>query len=103
MVIYKFDGVLEHEVLVRSHGNSKDDKCKYRRAMESTKKELRKNIAEGKSKEVVDELYIKRGGILKAQSSRQLPCERQQAYNIKKRLSTSGSYLSAPVFATNAT
>lgn len=71
--------------------------------MESTKKELRNKLAEGKSKEVVDELYMKRGGILKAQSAGQLPRDRQQAYNIKKRLSTSGSYLSAPVFATNAT
>ena len=103
MVIYKFDGVPEHEVLVRSHGNSKDGKCKYRRTMESTKKELRNKLAEGKSKEVVDELYMKRGGILKAQSAGQLPRDRQQAHNIKKRLSTSGSYLSAPVFATNAT
>ena len=70
--------------------------------MESTK-ELRNKLPEGKSKEVVDELYMKSGGIPKAQSSGQLPRDRQQAYNIKKCLSTSGSYLSAPVFATNAT
>ena len=68
--------------------------------MESTK-ELRNKLPEGKSKEVVDELYMKSGGIPKAQSSGQLPRDKQ-AYNIKKRLSTSG-YLSAPVFATNAT
>ena len=46
-------------------------------------------------------MYTKSGGIPKAQSSGQLPRDKQ-AYNIKKRLSTSG-YLSAPVFATNAT
>ncbi len=101
MVIYKFDGVPEHNVLVRSHGNAKGSKGKYRRTMESTKKELRSKLGRGKPKEAEDELYTEKGGILKAQSSGELPRDRQQAYNIKKRLS--GSSLSANVYATNAT
>lgn len=73
MVIYKFDGVLDHKVFVRSHGTAKWSKGKYQHTMESIKKELRSKLGRGKPKKVVDELYREKGGILKAQSAGELP------------------------------
>ena len=102
-MIYKFDGVPEHQVLVGPHGNSKDGRRKYCRTMESTKKELRSKLLQGKAREVVGEVYTMKGGILKAQSAGKLPRDRQQAYNIKKQVSASGLLLSSQVYATNTT
>ena len=62
MVICKFDsGVPEHEIVLQSHRNSKDGERNYCRAEKET--------CTGKAKEATNDLYAKKGGILKAQHS----------------------------------
>ena len=39
LVVYKFDGLPEHTILVRPHGNCKENKP-YRRTMKSTKNQI---------------------------------------------------------------
>ena len=85
LVVYKFDGVCEHEVLVRPHGNAKSNKP-YRRTRESTKTMLKLELEHCDPKEAVDKVYEKRGGVVSAKSAGELPRGRTQAYNIKRQL-----------------
>ena len=85
LVIYKFDGVPEHPVLVRAHGNSKSNKP-YRRTKESTKTLMRDQLQEKNPKDAVDQVHMKKGGILEARSAGDIPRDRTQAYNMQKKL-----------------
>jgi hypothetical protein len=84
LIVYKFDGVPEHQVLVRAHGNSSKQRPYYR-----TAPSVRKNLSTalsgaGKSpKEAVDNVLQKKGGLVHATSAGQIPRNRKQAYNIK--------------------
>jgi len=82
LVVYKFDGVPDHPVLVRPHGNAKSNKA-YRRTKESTKSLLRDHLQEKNPKDAVDKVHT---GILKAQSAGDIPRDRNQAYNMHKKL-----------------
>ena len=85
LLVYKFDGVPEHEVIIHPHGNAKENKP-YRRTKESTKtriKELEHNCT---PKEALDKVFVSRGGVMAAQSAGDLPRGRTQVYNIKRNL-----------------
>ena len=62
LIIYKFDGVPQHPVLVRPHGNAKSNKP-YRRTKESTKSLLRDKLHHGDPKDAIDKVLSKKGGV----------------------------------------
>ena len=72
-----------HEVSVRPHGNAKSNKA-YRRTRQSTKNLLKKELDVTNPKEAVDNVFMKKGDMLNAQSAGELPRGRMQAYNIKR-------------------
>ena len=81
LVTYKFDGVPEHKVLVKPHGNAKSNRP-YCRTMASTKSQLQEELKSLKPKQAVHKVSHAKGGLLKASSSGELPLSQQQAYNI---------------------
>lgn len=85
LIVYKFDGVTEHTVLTRPHGNAKTNKP-YRRTRESTKNLLKLELEHSCPKEAVDKEFTKHGGIVLSQSAGELPRERSQAYSLKKMI-----------------
>lgn len=85
LVTYKFDGVPEHTVLVRPHGNSKRDRP-YRRTMKSTKEQLEAKLKVSKPKDAIEAVFESKGGLLGASSAGQLPRGSTQAYNMKRAL-----------------
>ena len=85
LVVYKFDGVPEHDVLIRPHGNAKSNKP-YRRTKESTKTLLKAELEHSNPKEAVDSVFTSRGGVMAAQSAGDLPRGRVQAYNMKRKM-----------------
>ena len=85
LIVYKFDGVPEHPVLVRPHGNAKCNKP-YRRTKESTKSLLRDKLHHGNPKDATDEVSSKKGGILRAQSAGDIARDRTQVYNMHRKL-----------------
>ena len=84
LIVYKFDGVPEHPVLVRPHGNAKSNKH-YRRTKESTKSLLRDELYREDPKYAIDEVLSKKGGVLRAQSAGDIPRDRTQAYNMHRK------------------
>jgi len=78
LIIYKFDGVPDHPVLVRPHGNAKSNKA-YRRTKESTKKLLKDKLHHKEPRHAVDEVLSDKGGVLKAESAGDIPRDRVQA------------------------
>ena len=83
LVIYKFEGVPEHVVLVKPHGNAKRS-GQYTRTKESTKQKLKDQLKTAAPKLAVDQVYKSKGGILKATSGGDLPRGLQQAYDLKR-------------------
>ena len=59
LVVYKFDGVPAHEVLIRPHGNAKKNKL-YRRTRESTKVMIKAELENSKPKEAVDKVFTQK-------------------------------------------
>lgn len=82
LVIHKFEGVPEHVVLVKPHGNAKHSR-QYIRMKESTKQKLKDQLKTTTSKLAVDHVYELKGGILKASSGGDLTRDLQQAYDLK--------------------
>lgn len=72
LVMYKFDGVPEHTVLVRPHGNAKESKP-YRRTMKSTRHQLEKELQVRKPKDAVDVVFESKGGMVHASSAGHKP------------------------------
>ena len=85
LVVYKFDGVCEHEVKTRPHGNSKSDKP-FRRTRQSTKNMLKQELEHSDPKKAVDKVFERRGGVISANSAGELPRGRAQAYNVKRSM-----------------
>ena len=86
MIIYKFDGIAEHKVLVRPHGQSFKQKPFYRTAS-SVKTQLVKAL-EGKSpKDTLDKVTQDKGSLLGATSVGQIPRNRQQVYRLNHQQS----------------
>lgn len=79
---YKFDGVPEHTILVRPHGNSKEDKP-YCRTMKSTVQQVTTNLTTQTPKCAIDKVFNDKGGLVKSSSAGQLPCSRNQGYYLK--------------------
>ena len=76
-VAYKFDGVAEHKVLVRPHGQSSKQKAFYRTAA-SVKTQLSKALVSNSPKDALDKVLQDKGGLLGAASAGQMPRNRQQ-------------------------
>lgn len=85
LVVYKFDGIPEHTILVRPHGNAKENKP-YRRTMKSTKRQLEAELKIRKPKDAIDIVFESRGGLVGTHSAGELPRGRTQAYNMKRTL-----------------
>ena len=62
LIIYKFDGVLDHPVLVRPHGNAKSNKA-YRRTKESTKELLKDKLHHKEPRHAIDDVLCDKGGV----------------------------------------
>ena len=78
LVVYKFEGVPEHRVMIRPHGNAKT--CNpYCRVMKSTKEKLREEL------EAIHKVTAARGGLVKSKSVGELSLNLQQAYNINHK------------------
>lgn len=81
---YVFTGG-EGEVIVKSHGNSKNPRCSaYKRTMKSTVSMIKQSLSELPARETVHKIINKRGGIMKIESSGALARDRAQVYNIAK-------------------
>ena len=85
LVAYKFSGVPEHTVLVRPHGNSKEDKLFYR-TMKSTMQQVATNLSTHTPKHAVSKVFNDKGGLIQASSVGQLPRDRNQAYYLKHKM-----------------
>ena len=85
LVAYKFSGVPEHTVLVRPHGNSKEDKLFYR-TTKSTMQQVATNLSTHTPKHVVSKVFNDKGGLIQASSVGQLPQDRNQAYYLKHKM-----------------
>ena len=84
LIVYKFDGVPEHKVLIRPHGHSTHSRP-YCRTMKSTKKMLQHELVSACPKEAVQKVTKEKGGLLYAKSSGELPLNYQQVYNINHK------------------
>jgi len=84
LVVYKFDDVEDHLVLVQPHGNSRKSNQPYRRTKQSTKNLLDAELSQAKPKDAIDKVFTERGGMM-AESAGNLPRDRTQAYNLKKK------------------
>ena len=85
LVVYKFDGVKDHPVLVRPHGNAKRSDQPYRRTKQSTVNLLKAELEHSKPKDATNKVFTERGGIMMAQSAGDLPRDRTQTYNLKRK------------------
>lgn len=103
MVAYKFDGVPEHTVLVRPHGNGKEDKPYYR-TMKSTVQQITTNLAMQTPKRAIDKVFSDKGGLVKSSSAGQLPRGRNQGYYLKRKIMQAeineSASVSAPLYST---
>ena len=77
----------EHEVLVLPHGNNKTARASgYVRTKTSVIEALKKVSVTKKPKEAFHQVDEERGGILKAKAESDLPRNREQAQNQRRRL-----------------
>lgn len=83
-MVYKFEGVPEHRVMIRPHGNAKT-RNPYYRVMKSTKEKLREELGNISPKEAIHKVTAARGGLVKSKSAGELPLNLQQAYNINHK------------------
>ena len=68
LVVYKFDGVPEHTVLVHPHGNVRGDKP-YQRTIKSTKQHLENELQVRRPKDAVYTIFESKGGLVGARSA----------------------------------
>ena len=103
LIAYKFDGVPEHTILVRPHGNCKEDKPYYR-TMKSTVKQLTTTLATQTPKHAINKVFDDKRGLLKSSSAGQLPRDRKQGYYLKRKIIQSkinkSVGVSAPLYTT---
>ena len=94
LVAYTFTKGLEHEVMVRPHGNSRSGQP-YQRTLPSTITLLKK-CTNRPAKEAVSEITREQGGILSVRSAGSLPRDHKQVYNIRhQQKSSSGKQATA--------
>ena len=84
LIMYKFDGVDEHTVLVRPHKLSKKSKP-YFRTTPSVKMQLGHALSSQSPKDAIDSVTQDKGGLLLASNAGSIPRDRKQAYNLKNR------------------
>ena len=93
----------EHTVLVRPHGNSKEDKPYYR-TMKSTVQQITTNLAMQTPKCAIDKVFNDKGGLVKSSSAGQLPRGRNQGYYLKRKIMQAeineSASVSAPLYST---
>ena len=85
LIVYKFDGVKDHPVLVRPHGNSKRSNQPYRRTKQSTVSLLKAELEHNRPKGATNKVFAERGGIMMAKCAGDLPRDRTQTYNLKRK------------------
>jgi len=85
LVVYKFDQVEDHPVVIKPHGNSKHNRP-YRRTRESTKSLLKEELNHSSPKVALNTVFDKKGGLLAAKSAGELPRGCPQAYYTKTKL-----------------
>ena len=83
-MIYKFDDVPEHKVLIRPHGNAKSN-SPYCRVMKSTKDKLQHELKNASPKEAIHNVTVARGGLINSRSAGELPLRQHQVYNINHK------------------
>ena len=81
LVIYRFDGVQEHKVYIRPHGNAKSDQPYYR----TMKNMLHQQLKSSSPKDAIYSVTEAKGGIITARSAGELPLSQQQVYNINHK------------------
>ena len=82
-VQYTFDNK-EHAVELRPHGNSKG-KTPYRRTKPSTLHLIQENANKKPASKILSEIEIHVGGVVNAKAGCDMPRNRQQVYNAKKK------------------
>jgi len=85
LVVYKFDQVVDHPVLIKPHGNSKHNRP-YRRTRESTKVLLKEELTHSTPKLALNTVFDKKGGLFGAKSVGELPRGHPEAYYTKTKL-----------------
>ena len=85
LVVYKFDRVQDHPVLVRPHGNSKKGRQPYKRTKQSTINLLKTELDHNSPKDATDNVFTEKGGIVMAKCAGDLPRDRTQTYNLKRK------------------
>lgn len=83
LVQYVFSGV-PHPIIVKPHGNSKE-KRPFVRTAPSTIQKLKSKIKVETPKQAVFSVSAERGGVLNTAAVGDLPRNRKQVYNIKRR------------------
>ena len=77
----------EQEVNVQLHGNAKSSRCgPFKRTMKSTINLIKDQIETLPARETVHKVIKDRGGIMKVESSGEVPRNRNQVYNIAKEV-----------------
>ncbi len=73
----------EREVLVKCHGNAKKERCSaYTRTMKSTMDMIKETVVELPARETVHKIINEKGGgVMKIESSGELPRDCTQVYN----------------------
>ena len=84
LVQYWFESGIEHEVVVRPHGNSRRKRLPFCRTMPSTLLSLKEEAQAHPPKAAIDVVYSENGGIMKAASVGQLPRNHQQVSNLRR-------------------
>lgn len=82
---YFFENGEEEELKLACHGNRKDDSQPYFRTASSTMKEMSERSKFEKPKKVEHDLWKEQGGMAWVENTSEVPRNRQQIYDIKRR------------------
>ena len=82
LVVYKSD---DHPVLIHPHGNSKKGKQPYKRTKKSTVDLVKAELDHSSPKDATNKVFADRGGIVGARCAGDLPRDRTQTYNLKRK------------------
>ena len=85
LVVYKFDGVEEHDVQIRSHGNSKTN-SPYCRMMKSTVSKLKEELKSNSPKQSISKIMQSKGGFVSSSSAGELPLSSRKVYDINHQM-----------------
>ena len=93
LVQYWFSSGQEHKVQIKPHGNSKQT-YSYCRTSPSTMLMLKEECKDAGPKDTVHNVYEKQGGILSAKNLGELPRNRTQVANVRRKSDVANSLCS---------